>query len=126
MFLREAQAIHQSDLGKPFLGILPLIDKPTDPGIPFAVGSMWPTYLDDGQVKPSGLFDMHVLPPADAHRMFFPIRSIPALVRMRLRGRIRELQFGPIFAWLSRFASVGRGRLIKAAVALQSSQQING
>src|SRR5882762_4717553 len=119
MFLREAQAIHQSDLGKPFLGILPLIDKPTDPGITFAIASMWATYLDDGQVKPSGLFDVHVLPPADAHRMLFCIGSIPDMVRIRLSRRIRELEFGPIFARLSRFVSMGRGGLIKTAVALQ-------
>src|SRR5205807_8901074 len=96
------------------------------PGIAFTVGSVWARDLDDGQVEPSGLFDMHVLPPADAHSMLFCIGSLPDLVRMRLSRRIRELQFGPIFAGLSRFASMGRGRLIETAVALQASQQIDG
>src|SRR4051794_21775110 len=125
MLLREAQTVHQGDLCEPLLGLLSKVDKPADPGIAFAIGCMWARDLDDGQVEPSGLFDMHVLPPADAHRMAFLIGSMPALVRMRLRARIRELQFSSIFAWLSGFASVRRRWLIKAAIALESAQQVD-
>src|SRR5260370_35297090 len=125
MFLAEAQTVEQSDLCEPFLGILSLVNKPADPGIALAVGSMWATHLDDGQVEPSSFFDMHVLPPADAYRMSFPIRSIPAVIRTLLRGRITEFEFCPIEPWSSSFACVRGSWLIKAAVALQSSQQID-
>src|SRR5713226_4201902 len=125
MFLAEAQTVQQSDLCEPFLGILSLIDKPADPGIAFAVGSVWATDLNDGQIEPPCIFHMHVLPPADAHRMPFCIRSIPCVIRTLVRGRITEFEFCPIKPWSSAFACVRGGWLIKAAVALEPAQQVD-
>src|SRR5713226_815156 len=104
MFLAEAQTVHQSDLCEPFLGILSLINKPADPRIAFAVGSVRATDLDDGQVEPSGLFNVHLCPPADLHRTFFLIGSLPTVIRALVSGRITQFEFCPIEGWPSAFA----------------------
>jgi len=92
--------------------------------IALTVGSLWSDDLDDSQIEPPCIFHVHMLPPANMHRMPFHIISIPCFIWTLLRGKIIKFQFCPVEPWSSLFACVRRGWLIKALVAFQPSQSI--